>query len=193
MALKGQKTTASYLEWNELTQLIRKLQRDKEYKFCLLLSIGCFTGLRISDILKLHWSQILNKDVLELTEKKTKKYRSIKLNKDLQQIIEQCYELMKSPNNEELVFLNRFKTKAINVQWVKLKQIFIDYKIKTDGCSTHSMRKTFGRFIWQVNNHSEKSLLLLSEIFNHSSIITTKRYLGIRIEEIHNVYDQLKM
>ena len=54
--------------------------------------------------------------------------------------------------------------------------------------STHSFRKSFGRRIWSNNSDSEKSLVLLSQIFNHSSIAITRRYLGIREEEVKNVY-----
>lgn len=50
MSLKYSNTTADYLEWSEAMNLIRRLTRDKNYKVSLLIAIGCFTGLRISDI-----------------------------------------------------------------------------------------------------------------------------------------------
>jgi integrase len=78
MALKGSKTTTGFIEWNNLTQLVLKLQRDKEYKFSMLISTGAFTGLRISDVLSLRWNQLIDKDILELNEKKTGKYRKLK-------------------------------------------------------------------------------------------------------------------
>jgi len=31
------------------------------------------------------------------------------------------------------------------------------------------------------------------ELFNHSSPITTKRYLGVRSSEIESIYDSLKL
>ena len=195
MALKGQKTTTSFIEWNILMQLILKLQRDNEYKFCLLISIGCFTGLRISDIQALRWEDILDKDVLCVTEKKTKKYRKIKINADLKDIIIKCYALMKNPPIENFVLVNKYGTKAIRIQWVneKLKRLFLEYGVKCDHASSHTLRKTFGRKVWELNDHSDKSLVLLSEIFQHSSVQITKRYLGIKEEELFDVYDQLKM
>jgi integrase len=195
MALKGQKTTTSFIQWDVLMQLVLKLQRDKQYKFCLLISIGCFTGLRISDILSLRWEDILDKDVLSLTEKKTKKYRKIKINNDLKDIVAKCYALMKSPPMENFVLVNKYGTKPIRIQWVneKLKRLFLEYNIKCAQASSHTLRKTFGRRVWEINNHSDKSLVLLSEIFQHSSVQITKRYLGIREEELFDVYDQLGM
>lgn len=195
MALKGQKTTTGFIQWNTLIQLILKLQRDKEYKFSLLIGMGTFTGLRISDILSLRWEQLLEKDVLSLNEKKTGKYRKLKLNTELQGLINTTYKLMGYPELTQLAFVNKYGTKQINVQWVnvKLKEIFDKYGIKTTNPSTHSLRKSFGRKVWENNNCSEKSLVLLSEIFNHSSVQITKRYLGIKEEELFDIYDQLSV
>ena len=64
MALLGQKTTADFIEWDKLLNLILKLERDGDFKFALLLAIGSYTGLRISDILSLRWSDILDTDLL---------------------------------------------------------------------------------------------------------------------------------
>jgi len=56
---------------------------------------------------------------------------------------------------------------------------------------SHSLRKSFGRRVFENNDNSERSLILLSEILNHSNIKTTKVYLGIRDKEIFDVYDNL--
>ena len=83
MSRKEQNTTTTYLDWNDFIYLITKLEKDENYKFCLLISIGVFTGLRISDLLTLKYSDILNSETFVIQEKKTKKNRSIKVNKDL--------------------------------------------------------------------------------------------------------------
>jgi integrase len=82
---------------------------------------------------------------------------------------------------------------AVSTQFInrKLKEIKVVYRLKIDHFSTHSFRKTFGRRIWEQDNHSEKSLIMLSEIFNHSGTVITRKYLGIRQEEIANVYELL--
>ena len=66
--------------------LIRKLAKDENYKMSLLIALGCFTGLRISDILALRWEQILNTEEFTITEKKTGKRRTIRLNLQLHSI-----------------------------------------------------------------------------------------------------------
>jgi len=192
MALKGQSTKATFLEWDSMLVLLQKLERDKEYKFMLLIATGCYTGLRISDLLKLRWTDVLNQDHLEVTEGKTKKVRKIAINPNLSSIISRMYEKMKIADKHQYLFLNRFGTKPINVQFVnrKLKEIAKKYKldIPLSATSSHLFRKTLGRHVWASNNYSEKSLLLLGELFNHSSIKITKRYLGIKEQEIVDVY-----
>jgi len=54
MSLKYSSTTADYLVWSDAMNLIRKLAKDENYKISLLIALGCFTGLRISDILSGH-------------------------------------------------------------------------------------------------------------------------------------------
>ena len=58
----------------------------------LLIALGCFTGLRISDILALRWNQILGVSEFTIIEKKTGKKRTLRLNPQLQQHIQECYE-----------------------------------------------------------------------------------------------------
>ena len=84
MSLKYSTTTADYLVWSDAMNLIRKLAKDKDYKISLLIALGCFTGLRISDILALRWEQILNTEEFTITEKKTGKRRTLRLNPQLQ-------------------------------------------------------------------------------------------------------------
>ncbi len=193
MALKGQLTKASFLEWDTMLILLQKLERDAEFKFELLIAIGCYTGLRIGDLLKLRWCDVYGKtDVLEITEGKTKKTRKIKLNPSLIEIITRLHDKMNISDDSELLFVNKTRTKAINVQYVnrKLKEIALKYNlsIPVNAISSHMFRKTLGRHVWAINNYSERSLTLLSDLFVHSSIKITKIYLGIKEEEIGEVY-----
>ena len=54
-----------------------------------------------------------------------------------------------------------------------------------------SFRKSFDRRVCEKNNESEKSLVLLSQIFNHSSTAQKRAYLDITQEEIENIYMNL--
>ena len=73
-----------------------------------------------------------------------------------------------------------------------LKEIKVKYKLKVKNFSTHSFRKTFGRQVYNQNSeNAELALVKLMELFNHSSIGITKRYLGLRQEELLQTYDSL--
>ena len=73
-----------------------------------------------------------------------------------------------------------------------LKEIKKKYRLKIKNFSCHSLRKTFGRQVYNMNSdNSELALVKLMELFNHSSVSITKRYLGLRQEEILETYDCL--
>jgi len=188
MSLKGQKTTSDFLEWEKMQSLVLKLERDGELKFVLLIATGSYIGLRISDLLQLRWNEILNQESITIVEKKTGKTRKITLNPELQEIIQRLFVKMNA-EEEQYMFVNRFGVKPISIQHVntKLKEIFSKYGIRGQ-YSSHFMRKTLGRRVWEMNKYSDQALLLLSQLFNHSSVSTTKIYLGIREQEISNLY-----
>ena len=193
MSLKYSNTTADYLVWSEAMNLIRKLAKDENYKMSLLIALGCFTGLRISDILALRWNQILGVDEFTIIEKKTGKQRTLRLNPQLQKHIQECYEHIKPIGVKAPILVSQkgttFTIQAINR---KLKDIKKQYKVKIKNFSCHSLRKTFGRQVYNMNDtNSELALVKLMELFNHSSIAITKRYLGLRQEEILETYDCL--
>ena len=184
------------MDWNDFISVITRLEKDENYKFCLLIAIGVFTGLRISDLLSLKYSDLLNGETFSIKEKKTNKQRSIKINKDLKEIVERIIKKTKVTDLNELIFINKYGSKAIDKSYVNvvLKEIVKKYRIKLDGnVSTHTFRKTLGRRVMEVNNYSNESLVLLMDLFGHSSMSITKRYLGIREQEIHDVYDSLSL
>ena len=61
--------------------------------------------------------------------------------------------------------------------------------IRKKNISTHSLRKSGARFIWEEFNKSDESLIKLSMVLNHSSSAITRRYLGITKEEIADIYE----
>ena len=190
MSLKYSNTTADYLVWSDAMNLIRKLAKDENYKMSLFISIACFTGLRVSDITSLRWFQILGVDEFTIIEKKTGKQRTIRLNPQLQKHIQECYEHIK-PIGVKAPILVSQKGTTFTVQSINrlLKQIKAKYKVKVKNFSCHSFRKTFGRQVYNMNSdNSEFALVKLMELFNHSSIMTTKRYLAIRQEELLDTY-----
>ena len=193
MSLKYSTTTADYLVWSDAMNLIRKLAKDGNYKISLLIALGCFTGLRISDILALRWKQILHVEEFTIIEKKTGKKRTLRLNPQLQQHVAECYEQIQPLGINAPILVSQkgtiFTVQRINVI---LKEVKKKYRLTVKNFSCHSLRKTFGRQVYNMNSdNSELALVKLMELFNHSSLAITKRYLGLRQEEILQTYDCL--
>ena len=196
MSLKGQRTTTTSMDWDDFKSLISKLERDKEFKFCLLVSIGVFTGLRISDLLKLNFSQFEETEILNIQEQKTKKVRKIKINPDLKVIVDRLRSKMGVVDLDTLIFVNKYGTKPIDKSYVnvKLKELLKHYNVQVDGnASSHLFRKTLGNRVLRLNNYSNEAVILLMDLFSHSSPAVTKRYLGIREKEIYDVYDSVRL
>jgi integrase len=193
MSTKYSKTTADFLSWDQNLNLIRKLFNDREYKISLLIAIGSFWGLRIGDLLKLKWVDILEKDGFVMIENKTGKGREIKINPQLRQHIKECYIQIKPNSNDEAIFLSQ-KNSVFSIQRVNVifKDIKSKYNLRIANYSTHSMRKTFGREVFSKSGtNAELALVKLSQLFNHSSVMVTRRYLGISREELLQTYDVL--
>ena len=183
MSLKYSQTTSDYLEWKEAMNLIRTLYRDGKFQMSLFVSIGCFWGLRVSDILALRWKQILNVDEFCIIEKKTGKSRTIRINPQLKRHISDCCEQI-HPIGVDAPILVSQKGTVFTVQRINV----ILKEIKTK----YGLRKTFGRQVYNMNGESaELALIKLMELFNHSSVAITKRYLGLRTEELLQTYDCL--
>ena len=193
MAAKNQYRTSDYIQWDTMLTLIRRLYRDGNYRMSLLIGCGCFFGLRISDLRTLTWSMLLTSDRFVLNEKKTGKRREVKINKDFQKHIKDCHDALSIINDNEKCFLSHkkvvYSTQRINVLFKEIKQ---KYHLKVEHFSTHSMRKTFGRKVYEsAGTAAAMALMKLSELFNHSSPKITKIYLGIRQEELLQTYDML--
>lgn len=193
MSLKYSQTTSDYLQWGEAINLIRSLSKDRNYKMSLLIAIGCFWGLRISDILSLRWNQILNVDEFSIIEHKTGKQRTIRINQQLKRHITNCYKQI-NPIGINAPILVSQKGTVYTIQRINiiLKEIKAKYKLSVKNFSCHSLRKTFGRQVYNQNSdNAELALVKLMELFNHSNVAITKRYLGLRQEELLNTYDCL--
>jgi integrase len=175
--------TSDYLTTDEIIRLIRYFKKLGNHRMVLLIEFGIKTLLRYSDISRITWSDVLGKETLILNEKKTNKRREITIGRTLRESIITSYNELKQPNKEELIFL--YTLQHTNLL---LKEGGKDVKIRSKNISTHSLRKSGSRFIWENNGHSDEYLIKLSSILNHSSTSITRRYLGISREEIKDIY-----
>ncbi len=175
--------TSDYLTTDEILRLSRYFRKEKNYSMSLLIEFGVKTLLRFSDLSRIKWVDVLGKDMLVLNEQKTNKRREITIGRSLRESIENTYNELKTPNKEGFLF--KYTLQHTNLL---LKEGGKNERIKNKHISTHSLRKSGSRFIWENNGHSDEYLIKLSSILNHSSTSITRRYLGISKEEIKDIY-----
>ena len=184
---KGRITRSNYIDYDKAYNKALKLLNTKDAKFGLYIMTSINIGLRIGDILNLTHSDLINGEK-EFREEKTEKAKKVKFNKHILDAYNKVFKDVKV-NANDFIFKSQ-KNSVFTRQQInrKLKNTFT---IKNKNISSHSLRKTFGRRVYETNNESEKALLLLNDIYNHTSIKQTRDYLDITQEEINNVYDCL--
>ena len=186
MGLKGQKTKSDHLTWERFQLLLHQLERDQEIRMLLLFATGTYCALRVGDVLSIKWEEVFEKDTLEIVEQKTKKHRTIDIHDDLKRLYRTYY------NDEDLdscIFSGNSKKGQLSLQHVnrEIKRITKKYELR-GRFSSHNWRKTLGRRVWEQYGCTERALLLLSELFGHSSLQITRIYLNIKEKEIRDIY-----
>ena len=85
------------------------------------------------------------------------------------------------------LWLTRKVNQEVNQDFMKASVSVICYKHKVlaNGESPLMLR------VFESSDNAELALVKLMELFNHSSVTITKRYLGLKQEEILQTYDCL--
>jgi integrase len=177
------------------TGLIRKLwntlaQTDTpDHRNTTLAAMMLFSGLRVSDVVKLKVSDVVGKDGrikkrVTITEQKTHKKKEFKITKQLRKILKIYITHLKSA--DEIFLFPSAKAKKGHLTRQSVYNI-----INRAGASLgmeiscHSLRKTFGYTLWENGIKLET----IQKIFNHSSVKITMRYIGLDDDEIDKAYD----
>jgi len=184
MSVDGSITKANYIDYDKVLNLGKKLMQDgNDNVFGFYLIVGVNVGLRIGDILNLK-NEDFNFGSVTFREEKTKKSKTVVFN-------DKILSAYKNLNKEssEYTFISQkgsvFSKQQINR---KIKKYFV---AKNKNYSSHSLRKSFGRRVYENNNQSEYALMKLSELYNHSSLKITRDYLDITQEELNDIYMSL--
>ena len=186
---KRNRRAARPLEYDEYMTIITLCQKGFTYKdeygvkhifrpnkqLAMTFILQANLGLRISDVLKLKPSTFKN-DKLEVIEKKTGKLQYRTINRNLKELI---YEYALENNIKSNDYLIQVKVRAIQKQL----SIIANY-LNLTNISSHSFRKLFGVTVY---NKTNGNIELLKELFNHSSISTTQRYIKVSQKQIDEV------
>lgn len=161
---------------------LKKFASERDY---ILFLIGTNTGLRVSDILKIKTEDIIKlknkkEKELKIQEKKTTKSRFVRLNNIFPEVIAYA-EGVKS----EWLFPSRKGNAAVSVIQVWRQFQKASEWAEIEGIGTHTMRKTFGYWMYKQTGDIVKVMRLL----NHSKPEVTLQYIGITEEEIRETIE----
>lgn len=179
-----------------------KNQRQIAERNKLLFLIGINIGIRASDLRTLRWSFFFDKtsDGISFKEfytiqpkKQRKQHKYVKLffNNAVKAAVED-YVGKYSVDTDDYLFPSR-KGDAPIVEaslWRIIKDAAIEAGIKQNIVS-HSLRKTFGFWCWHEAEDKNKALIVLQQIFNHSSSQVTLRYIGILDDEVEEMFNSI--
>ena len=160
-----------------------KEHNERDYVVWIL---GINTGLRVSDIVGLDVSDVVDKTHINIIEKKTQKRKSIYINDKLKKVLK---DYTKGRNIDEPLFLGK-QGRRLNCRQVHRFLVDVCNKLGIKSkVSTHTMRRTFGYHHYQ----KFKDAIVLQKIFNHSSQRITLMYIGVEQDEIDKSYRNFEL
>lgn len=163
----------------EIQRMKDSLLRYCSYRDYFLFVFGINVGLRVSDILPLQVHEVRDKTHIRIKEQKTGKFRTIYVNEYLREEIDKYTASMKPG---DLLFPSRNGNSHITPTQAYRSLHKAAEMAGIENVGSRTLRKTFGFHHYK----KFKDLAVLQEIFSHSSPAITKRYIGIRQEEIES-------
>jgi integrase len=192
MEVNTMATTEPIRNKHQVRELANYYLRLGQLRNYVLIVMGVHTALRISDLLRLTWSDVYDfertcvRKTITITEKKTGKSKVIALNKNAVKALTLYAKQAAKPG--VFLILNPRTRKAISrIQAYRLIRAAAEALQLEQRVSCHSLRKTFGYHAWK----SGVSPAVIMEIYNHSSLAVTRRYLGITQDDKNEVYLKL--
>lgn len=194
-SFKKKKVTKSTRRTVSSFEIGKVLSAAESFDMKLLITIGIYTGLRLSDCALLKWNDIdMKKKTIYIIPIKTKKH----LNEPIEIPIHPALMkiLYEAANDGEYVSdenAKAYKSGKLSGQVVDLfKSCGIETSKKVNGktkllCSFHSLRHTF------VSNaiNSGMSAMLVSKIVGHSAVDMTSNYFHENQDKIREGIDSL--
>ena len=183
------KSTQPIRDKRQVRRLVDYYLKKGNVRNHALIVLSVFTALRISDILRLRWDDVYDFELgcvlasFSITEKKTGKQKSVALNPAVVSALSLLAE--QSACCGHFLIENSKTGKAISrIQAYRLIRAAAESLEFTERVSCHSLRKTFGYHAWK----SGVSPVVIMDIYNHSSLAVTKRYLGVSQDDRDAVY-----
>lgn len=193
----------------DIDRISKYLIDNKRYRDNMLFIVGINFGLRVSDLLQLRFTQLINDDfsfktTFPILEKKTRNTRKVRRNRyiSINDAVMDAVTLYLQNNQCRLDdYLFRSESNRGSNQNKPMSRMSVDRILKEIGntlhlenkMATHSLRKSFAYHQMVMSNNDPRKLLLLQKMFGHSSAAQTLDYIGITGEEIEEAYMKLNL
>jgi integrase len=184
-----------------IEQIKNNLRWSGKIRDLLLFHLGIASALRISDLLSLKVSDVLNdkgniKEYFEVTESKTNKKHRVTINPKLVETIElykTTYPNIVNKSDNYLFFAQ--KTFPLGSKGIdrKMWRLLIDQRCSDIGLVWNYWGHTLRKTRWFQARVGGVSLELIQHKLNHASLTVTKRYLGITNDELAEVCNKLDL
>lgn len=190
---KGERITVEPIRDKKKIEAMKSYLKGKNLRDYLLFVLGLNTGLRISDLLELKYSDIFTdcnkfREHLTIKEEKTEKTKKIKLNNVARKALKEYISIYKLAGKDYL-FRSR---KGGRISRVQAYRVLTEAAkiIKIEDFGTHSLRKTWGYWTYGASRYN---IALIMDMFNHSSPAVTLRYIGINQDQKDELYCMVQL
>lgn len=180
------------------------------YRDNMLFIVGINFGLRVSDLLTLRFSHLIDdrnrfKTTFPILEKKTRNTRKVQKNRYVtinDAVVDAVTLYLKNTPGVKLSdYMFRSESNRCKGENRPMHRNSVDRIMKEVGealglsvhMATHTLRKTFAYHQMLMSNNDPRQLLLLQKIFGHSTSAQTLDYIGITGEEIEEAYMKLNL
>lgn len=176
---------------------IKKILLVKNVRDYCLFTLGINSGLRISDLLKLQISDVIDengkiRNRITLREKKTNKTKDFPISDVARKAITEYLKSRRFEHDEPFFLSKKKHNGKASLQRDQAYKIINNAAREigiTDKIGTHTLRKTFGYHAYK----SGVAIEVIQKLFNHSTPSITLRYIGITQDDLDNVYLNLNL
>jgi integrase len=176
-------------------QQVKAILKGQNCRDYALFTLGINSGLRVSDLLSLKVSDVLDdkgkiKDRITLREKKTGKVKDFPVGETAKKALRE-YLGEKNLNKEDYLFPSRKKGNGpiTRIQAYRILNKAARLAGIEERIGTHTLRKTFGYHAYKMG----LDLSVIQKLLNHSSPAVTLAYIGITQDDLDNVYMSLNL
>lgn len=181
----------------QIDAMKKNLKATSVRDFCLF-TLGINCGLRISDLLGLRISDVMDEkgrvlDRISIREQKTGMTKDFPISEIAAKAIKEYLTERRSYMHNEPLFLSRKATNGLAPLQRWQAYTIINAAARTvgikDKIGTHTLRKTFGYHAFQQS----VDITIIQRLLNHSSPRTTLAYIGITQDDLDKVVLNLNL